>query len=63
MEKIRCGKSVFTRKDNTQEWKENLYDSINQAKKFNGLDSHVIESRKMLPAKRVVQEDQPEVQQ
>lgn len=73
MEKIRCGKTVYTRKDEYEDWTDAVFlqwlknlghaHSINSAKKFNGLDSRTVASFKMLPAKRVVQEVQQREEQ
>jgi hypothetical protein len=66
MEKIRCGMVVYTRADDTCDWSADAFhkwlnglgmkQSINQAKKFNGLDSRTVKSQKNLPAKRKVQQ-------
>ncbi|MCR4300673.1 MAG: hypothetical protein NUV51_03610 [Sulfuricaulis sp.] len=42
MEKARNGKTVYSRKDDTQDWDAKTYDSISQAKKANGLNSRTV---------------------
>ena len=49
MQKVRIGKSIYTRKDATEAWVEVQHDSISLAKKANGLNSWTLQSSKLLP--------------
>lgn len=42
MEKARMGKTVFSRKEETDDWTHKDYPSISQAKKANGLNSRTV---------------------
>ena len=49
--KVRCGKVIFTRANETQDWHRDELRSISQAKKKNGLKSMAVKFEKDLPAK------------
>ena len=57
MQKIRCGKTVWTRDDEFSSWQDQQFDSLNQAKKANGPNSTTVESAKMLPPVKVKDEE------
>ena len=42
MNKCRKGRMVWTRKDDSEDWQKQVYESISQAKKANGLNSHTV---------------------